>query len=64
MLERQTRKSYSAITKRGYKYIYQALYNMIKKFGLNIKTLTVNNDKKNVLLHKIIPKEKLLINLR
>ncbi|SYV97263.1 Uncharacterised protein [Mycoplasmopsis edwardii] len=32
---------------------------MIKKFGLNIKTLTVDNGKENVLLHKIIPKERL-----
>lgn len=59
LLERQTRKSYATITKRGSKYIHQALNNMINKFGLNIKTLTVDNGKENVLLHKIIPKERL-----
>nr|WP_322958782.1 IS30 family transposase [Mycoplasmopsis canis]WQQ12088.1 IS30 family transposase [Mycoplasmopsis canis]WQQ12201.1 IS30 family transposase [Mycoplasmopsis canis]WQQ12300.1 IS30 family transposase [Mycoplasmopsis canis]WQQ12392.1 IS30 family transposase [Mycoplasmopsis canis] len=59
LLERQTRKSYATITKRGSKYIHQALNNMIKKFDLNIKTLTVDNGKENVLLHKIIPKERL-----
>ncbi|SYV97253.1 transposase, partial [Mycoplasmopsis edwardii] len=32
---------------------------MVEKFDLNIKFLTVNNGKENVLLHKIIPKEKL-----
>ncbi|SYV97260.1 transposase [Mycoplasmopsis edwardii] len=40
LLERQTRKSYTTITKIGYKYIYKALNNMINKSGLNVKSLT------------------------
>ncbi|WP_322959053.1 IS30 family transposase [Mycoplasmopsis cynos] len=59
LLERQIRKLYTTITKRGSKYIHQVLNNMVKKFGLNIKSLTVDNGKENVLIHKIIPKERL-----
>lgn len=62
LFERQTRKSYATITKRGSKYIYQALKNMANKFNLNIKSLTADNGKENVLLHKTIPKGKSLEN--
>ncbi|AMD81103.1 hypothetical protein AXW82_00815 [Mycoplasmopsis canis PG 14] len=59
MLEKQTRKSYNTITKRGSKYIHQALNNMTKKFNLNIKSLNADNGKENFLLNKIMPKERL-----
>lgn len=59
IIERQTRMSYAMLSKRNSKAIKQTLLKLIKKHNLDIKTLTVDNGSENVLLHHVIPTERL-----
>ncbi|WP_322962433.1 IS30 family transposase [Mycoplasmopsis cynos] len=59
LIERKTRKAYATISFKKSKNVTMALKYMIKKYNLNIKSLTVDNGKENVLLHKVIGSNKL-----
>ncbi|QIW62563.1 IS30 family transposase [Mycoplasmopsis gallinacea] len=59
LLDRKTRELYIALTKRDAKSINKALRMLIRKYNLEIKTLTVDKGSENTLLHKVVGKKKL-----
>lgn len=59
LLNCKTRELYIALTKRDAKSINKALKMLIRKYNLEIKTLTVDNGSENTLIHKVVGKKKI-----